>query len=98
MQRAIAANYPKSKVIEFDCSHEFLVEVPKEAAASISEFTAAPALRRRRYSSVVNARLRAAGRFFQSRFGSAAMNEEHRMTAARSMPLNRVRAKLVARA
>ena len=41
VQRAIAANYPKSKVIEFDCGHEIMVEVPKEAAASISEFAAA---------------------------------------------------------
>jgi non-heme chloroperoxidase len=40
VQRAIAANYPKSKVIEFDCGHEFLVEVPNEAAANISEFAA----------------------------------------------------------
>ncbi len=41
VQRAIAAKYSKSKVIEFDCGHEFLVEVPSEAAARISEFVAA---------------------------------------------------------
>ena len=41
VQRAIAAKYPESKVIEVDCGHEFLVEVPGEAAARISEFAAA---------------------------------------------------------
>ena len=45
VQRAIAAKYPESKVIEVDCGHEFLVEVPSEAASRISEF--AEALRTR---------------------------------------------------
>ena len=52
----------------------------------------------RRYSSVVNARLRATGHLFQSRFGSAVMDEEHLMAAARYVALNPVRARLVARA
>jgi REP-associated tyrosine transposase len=52
----------------------------------------------RRYSSVVNARLRVTGHLFQSRFGSAAMDEEHLMAAARCVALNPVRARLVARA
>ena len=52
----------------------------------------------RRYSSVINARLRVTGHLFQSRFGSAAMDEEHLMAAARYVALNPVRAKLVARA
>ena len=41
MQRAIAANYSKSSVVEFDCGHEILVEVPNEAAARVSEFVTA---------------------------------------------------------
>jgi pimeloyl-ACP methyl ester carboxylesterase len=40
VQRAIAANYPKSRVIEFDCGHEMLAEVPNEAAAESMEFVA----------------------------------------------------------
>src|SRR5271166_1980109 len=52
----------------------------------------------RRYSSVINARLRVTGHLFQSRFGSAAMDEEHLMAAARYVALNPVRARLVARA
>ncbi|MGD0642776.1 MAG: transposase [Roseiarcus sp.] len=52
----------------------------------------------RRYSSVVNARLRVTGHLFQARFGSAAMDEEHLMAAARYVALNPVRARLVARA
>ena len=52
----------------------------------------------RRYSSVVNARLRATGHLFQSRFGSAVMDEEHLMAAARYVASNPVRARLVARA
>ena len=52
----------------------------------------------RRYSSVVNARLRVTGHLFQSRFGSAVMDEEHLMAAARYVAANPVRARLVARA
>ena len=52
----------------------------------------------RRYSAVVNARLRVTGHLFQSRFGSAVMDEEHLMAAARYVALNPVRARLVARA
>ena len=52
----------------------------------------------RRYSPVVNARLRVTGHLFQSRFGSVAMDEEHLMAAARYVALNPVRAGLVARA
>ena len=37
----------------------------------------------RRYSSVVNARLRVSGHLFQSRFGSVVMDEEHLIAAAR---------------
>ncbi len=52
----------------------------------------------RRYSAVVNARLRVTGHLFQSRFGSVAMDEDHLMAAARYVALNPVRARLVARA
>jgi putative transposase len=52
----------------------------------------------RRYSAVINARLRVTGHLFQARFGSAAMDEEHLMAAARYVALNPVRARLVARA
>jgi len=52
----------------------------------------------RRYAAFVNARLRVTGHLFQSRFGSAVMDEEHLMAAARYIALNPVRAKLVARA
>jgi putative transposase len=52
----------------------------------------------RRYSSVVNARLRVTGHLFQSRFGSVVMDEEHLVAAARYVALNPVRAGLAGRA
>jgi len=52
----------------------------------------------RRYSSFINARLRVTGHLFQSRFASAAMDEEHLMAAARHVALNPVRAGLAERA
>jgi len=52
----------------------------------------------RRYSGVINARLRVTGHLFQSRYGSAAMDEEHLMAAARYVALNPVRARLAPRA
>jgi len=52
----------------------------------------------RRYSSVINARLRVTGHLFQSRFGSVVMDEDHLMAAARYVALNPVRARLVERA
>ncbi len=39
-QRAIAARYTNSKVIEFDCGHEFLIEMPAETAACVAQFVA----------------------------------------------------------
>ena len=50
----------------------------------------------RRYSAVINARLRVTGHLFQSRYGSVVMDEEHLMAAARYVALNPVRARLVA--
>jgi pimeloyl-ACP methyl ester carboxylesterase len=41
VQRAIAANYPGSKVVELDCGHELLVEKPYEAARHVAEFAGA---------------------------------------------------------
>ena len=38
VQRAIAANYRRSRVIELDCGHEILVEKPAEAARHVMEF------------------------------------------------------------
>jgi putative transposase len=52
----------------------------------------------RRYTSVINARLRVIGHLFQSHFGSLVMDEEHFLTAARYVAINPVRAGLVARA
>ena len=52
----------------------------------------------RRYTTAVNARLGVTGHLFQARFGSAAMDEEHLMAAARYVALNPVRAGLVERA
>ena len=52
----------------------------------------------RRYSTVVNARQGVTGHLFQSRFGSAVMDENHLTTAVRYLALNPVRAGLVERA
>ena len=52
----------------------------------------------RRYSAVINARLRVTGHLFQARFGSVVMDETHLMVAVRYVALNPVRAKLVAQA
>jgi putative transposase len=51
----------------------------------------------RRFSSVINARLRVTGHLFQSRFGSVVMDEDHLMAAARYVALSPVREALVAR-
>jgi putative transposase len=52
----------------------------------------------RRYTNFVNARGRWTGHLFQSRFSSAAMDEDHLIAAVRYVSLNPVRARLVARA
>ncbi|MGH6955387.1 MAG: transposase, partial [Caulobacteraceae bacterium] len=51
----------------------------------------------RRYTNFVNARGRWTGHLFQSRFASVAMDEAHLVAAARYVPMNPVRARLVAR-
>jgi putative transposase len=52
----------------------------------------------RRYTSVINARLRTEGHLFQGRFGSVVMDEDYLRAAIRYIALNPVRARLVARA
>jgi putative transposase len=51
----------------------------------------------RRYTNFVNARGRWSGHLFQSRFASVVMDEAHLIAAARYVPMNPVRARLVAR-
>ena len=51
----------------------------------------------RRYTNFINARGRWTGHLFQSSFSSVVMDEAHLMAAARYVPLNPVRARLVAR-
>lgn len=51
----------------------------------------------RRYTNFVNARGRWTGHLFQSRFASVAMDEAHLIAAARYVPMNPVRARLVER-
>jgi putative transposase len=51
----------------------------------------------RRYTNFVNARGRWTGHLFQSRFASVAMDEAHLIAAARYVPMNPVRARLVTR-
>ena len=50
----------------------------------------------RRYTNVLNARGRWSGHLFQSRFASVAMDEAQLIAAARYVPMNPVRARLVA--
>ena len=51
----------------------------------------------RRYTNFVNARGRWSGHLFQSRFAPVAMDDAHLIAAARYVPMNPVRARLVAR-
>lgn len=52
----------------------------------------------RRYAGAIHARRRRTGHFWQGRFGSVVMDEEHLAAAVRYVTLNPVRARLVARA
>ncbi len=52
----------------------------------------------RRYAARIHARLKVTGHLWQGRFSSAAMDERHLMAAACYVPMNPVRAGLVARA
>jgi putative transposase len=51
----------------------------------------------RAYAGAVHARLERTGHFWQSRFGCVAMDEAHLLAAVRTIALNPVRARLVAR-
>jgi putative transposase len=75
-------------------NHVHLILVPDRAEA----LGRALGETHRRYSGVINARLRVTGHLFQSRYGSTAMDEEHLLAAARYVALNPVRARLVSRA
>ena len=75
-------------------SHVHLILVPGRAEG----LGRALGGRRRRYSAAINARLRVTGHLFQSRYGSAAMDEDHLMAAARYVALNPAPARLVSRA
>jgi putative transposase len=75
-------------------NHVHLILVPDRAEA----LGRALGETHRRYSTVINARLRVTGHLFQSRFGSVVMDEDHLMTAARYVALNPVRARFVRRA
>ena len=75
-------------------NHVHLILVPDRAEA----LGRALGETHRRYSAVVNTRMRVTGHLFQSRFGSAVMDEEHLVAAARTVALNPVRAGLAARA
>ena len=41
VQKAIAATYPGSRLIELDCAHEFLIEAPRETAERVAQFVTA---------------------------------------------------------
>jgi putative transposase len=75
-------------------NHVHLILVPDRAEALGRALGEA----HRRYSATINARLRATGHLFQSRYGSVAMDEDHLLAAARYVALNPVRARLAARA
>jgi putative transposase len=75
-------------------NHVHLILIPDRAEA----LGRAVGETHRRYSAVLNARMRVTGHVFQSRFGSVVMDEEHLIAAARYVALNPVRAGLAARA
>jgi REP-associated tyrosine transposase len=52
----------------------------------------------RSYAGIIHARRRRSGHFWQGRFGAVVMDEEHFLAALAYVPLNPVRARLVARA
>jgi putative transposase len=52
----------------------------------------------RRYAGIIHARRKRTGHFWQGRFGSVVMDEEHLAAAVRYVSLNPVRARLVGRA
>jgi putative transposase len=75
-------------------NHVHLILTPSDGAGLALALSRADG----RYAGYFNARARQTGHLFQSRFGSAAMDEDHLMAAARYVALNPVRARLVERA
>src|SRR5882724_11960852 len=75
-------------------NHVHLILVPADADG----LRRALAPTHRRYAGILQARRRRTGHFWQGRFGSVAMDEEHLAAAVRYVSLNPVRARLVERA
>jgi putative transposase len=75
-------------------NHVHLILVPADADG----LRRALARTHRRYAGAIQARRRRTGHFWQGRFGSVVMDEEHLAAALRYVSLNPVRARLVARA
>ena len=75
-------------------NHVHLILVP----AGADGLRRALAATHRRYAGLVHARRKRSGHFWQGRFGSVVMDEEHLAAAVRYVSLNPVRARLVARA
>ncbi len=75
-------------------NHVHLVLVPADADG----LRRALAATHRRYAGIIHARRKRTGHFWQGRFGSVVMDEEHLAAAVRYVSLNPVRARLVDRA
>ena len=75
-------------------NHVHLILVPSQADG----LRRALAPVHRRYAGIIHARRKRTGHFWQGRFGSVAMDEEHLAAALRYVSLNPVRARLVDRA
>ena len=75
-------------------NHVHLILVPADADG----LRRALAATHRRYAGIVHGRRKRSGHFWQGRFGSVVMDEEHLAAAVRYVSLNPVRARLVARA
>lgn len=71
-------------------NHVHLILVPKSADG----LSRALSLTHRSYASILNARRKKSGHFWQGRFGCVAIDGEHHMAALRYLLLNPVRARL----
>ena len=75
-------------------NHVHLILVPSDADGLRRALSGV----HRRYAGIIHVRRRRTGHFWQGRFGSAVMDEDHLVAALRYVSLNPVRARLVARA
>jgi len=75
-------------------NHVHFIMAPADADGLRRTFAEA----HRRYAARIHARLKVTGHLWQGRFSSTAMDERHLLAAARYVPMNPVRAGLVARA